>query len=122
MGDRGNVLVREDDKDSGVYLYTHWRGSDLPILVQEALLKRVRWDDCPYLTRIIFDVLSQESHGDETGFGISSMIGDGEYRLVTIDCKTQTVYIGSNDNPERLSWKFEGYIVLEASDLAKVWA
>ena len=53
MGDRGNIIVK--DGNSEVYLYTHWTGSDLPDVLRSALKRgKSRWNDGPYLARIIF--------------------------------------------------------------------
>ena len=52
MGDRANVVI--DDNGSQVYLYTHWRGTELPEIVRKALTKNQRWDDPQYLSRIVF--------------------------------------------------------------------
>lgn len=79
MGDRGNIYVA----DAGVYLYTHWDGSNLPIVVKRTLQREERWDDPPYLARILF----QELIGDDkeaTGYGISDMIGDNEHPIVEL--------------------------------------
>jgi hypothetical protein len=53
MGDRANVYVH-DGVEPGVYLYTHWHGSDLPEVVKVALAKQWRWKDSAYLGRVIF--------------------------------------------------------------------
>ena len=94
MGDRANILVKENDRDRGVYLYTHWQGTDLPGILRDALAKRWRWDDCQYLTRIIFDEMTENQHGEEVGFGISAFVGDGDDRILTVNCKKQVVSNG----------------------------
>jgi len=89
MGDRANVYIHEGDQP-GVYIYTHWYGTALPDLVEEALLTphaRARNNDAPYLTRIVFEELLRvtESLGEETGWGLSATVGDGEDRIVDVD-------------------------------------
>lgn len=106
MGDRANVLVKEDSEDNGVYLYTHWNGTELPTILQDALKKRWRWDDCAYLTRIIFDEMTKDDHGEETGYGISSILGDGDDRILKVNVIEQTVKMGERE------WTFEEYISL----------
>lgn len=106
MGDRANILVKEDERDSGVYLYTHYGGSNLPQTLQKALAKKWRWDDSEYLTRIIFDCMSNGCQGQETGFGISTTVGDGEDRIAEVDVNKQEVHIGSE------TWSFEEFIGL----------
>ena len=63
MGDKGQVLI----KDTGVYLYTYWGGSELQNLVRIALKRNVGWGDVEYLTRIIFDTMSAGEQGEGTG-------------------------------------------------------
>ena len=71
MGDRGNIIV------DGVYLYSHWTGSQLPSILQEALKKQWRWDDGSYLTRIIFCEMVKDDIDGETGYGISNSPTEG---------------------------------------------
>jgi len=103
MGDRGSVRVREGDGPS-VYLYTHWKGSELSEIVRRALASeagRNRWNDAPYLTRIIFDELTRGEQGGETGYGISA----SQIETVTVDVNvaTQTVTLASTG--ARLSFR-----------------
>lgn len=96
MGDRANVYVHEDT-EPGVYLYTHWDGSDLPAIVARALgCGRRRWNDTPYLTRIIFsEMLKGDSDGlnGSTGYGISAEVQDGDDRIVDVDVTSQKVTV-----------------------------
>jgi hypothetical protein len=108
MGDRANVWVREDGADSGVFLYTHWDGTDLPLTLREALTRgRDRWTDTPYLTRIIFCEMVRGNEMATTGYGISSRVGDGDDRVLEVNIALQLVFI----NGRRLS--FEEYVELE---------
>lgn len=91
MGNRGEIYVHEGDKP-GVYLYSHWGASALPHVVQRALISREgrnRWNDAPYLTRIIFEQLIRGSEGGETGYGISAQRTEGP--VVSVDVADQTV-------------------------------
>lgn len=69
MGDRANVVVvqhggKKGARTGGVFLYTHWGGSELGRTLRDALARAGgkgraategnRWDDEPYLVRIIF--------------------------------------------------------------------
>src|SRR5687767_6295692 len=81
MGDRGNIVVM-NDKGENIYFYTHWRGSDLPNIVAKALRRGVdRWDDPPYLNRILFCELVKGEENENTGFGIDTRMGDGGTEL-----------------------------------------
>jgi hypothetical protein len=108
MGDRANVHVIENEKENGVYLYTHWCGTYLPLKLQEALATRWRWNDGQYLARIIFDVMTARTHGEETGYGISAHLGDGARRVLTVNIEKQTVSF------EDKVWAFEEYLKIDA--------
>lgn len=91
MGDRGNIEIvqgvkrmNEDEVRAldSVFLYTHWRGSQVAQILADALKKSgIRCGDPSYLTRIIFN----ELQGDDrttTGFGISvGQPDDNEYSI-----------------------------------------
>lgn len=96
MGDRAQVRITEGDKEA--YLYTHWRGNDLPEIIRQGLIVgRGRWDDPPYLTRILFcKMIEGERPNMETGFGISPNEQDSEYAPFVINTREQTVIIGDN--------------------------
>jgi len=101
MGDRANVLIE------GVYMYTHNQGSELPKIVQAALKRRERWDDGPYLARIIFFEMIRENPGASTGHGLSSWCGDGDYRILKVDADTQRLILNGD------IYSFETYVNLE---------
>lgn len=106
MGDTANVLVRE--RNSQVYLYTHWNGSELPKIVQRALKRKQCWDDGQYLARIIFCEMIKGYEDGETGYGISSVVGDGNNRIVSVYVDDQTIQL---NNGNILS--FEDFIEME---------
>lgn len=91
MGDRGNICIREGKEE--VYLYTHWEGSDIFNDLRTALGRRQRWDDAPYLTRIIFDTMSAGAQGEDTGYGIWATQCDNEHSIPVVDVTNQMVYI-----------------------------
>lgn len=117
MGDRANVFVKSDYKDDhGVYLYTHWRGSELPETLRDALKRgRGRWDDESYLTRIIFSEMIKDRVMEDTGYGISSFITDGDDRILTVNVSTATVSFKDK------SWSFSEYIEMTDAELEEVW-
>jgi hypothetical protein len=90
MGDRANIIVTEDCK-TGVVLYTHWRGSELPEILKTALDKKWRWTDTSYLTRIIFCEMVKGDEASETGFGISTQLGDNGHPYLVVDTERQVV-------------------------------
>lgn len=120
MGDRANIVMIDKNKaDSGsfphpIFLYTHWRGSEIKTLLSEALNKgRSRWEDGQYLGRIIFQALLGGDNG-ETGFGLSSRIGDGGYNLLLVHPDTGTVEEVESDSDEGAnvlkSWTFAQFV------------
>lgn len=110
MGDRRCILVKADDVDTGVFLYTHWHGETLPLTLQAALKKRWRWTDESYLTRIIFDQMTGGSQ-EETGYGISTTETSCDHALLTVNVTRQEVACGAR------TWSFEEYLTLPPKKL-----
>jgi hypothetical protein len=107
MGDRANVQIK--NKRTSVFLYTHWEGTELPEKLRQALARRQRWTDAPYLARIIFDAMTEGAHGEETGFGIDSQPMDSNHPELIVDCDAAIVTFGGS--PPR-SHTFEDYIMV----------
>ena len=106
MGDRGNIVMHYE-LGGEIYFYTHWRGSDLPEILQTALLVgQSRWDDAQYLPAIIFREIVKDAQG-VTGFGISPTIGDNEYALLHVHTENQTVRL------RQQSWTFSEFCALQ---------
>jgi hypothetical protein len=89
VGNRANVYIHEGDRP-GVYLYTHWDGTELPQYTRDAMATeraKNRREDTAYFTRIVFEYIinAHGAIGLETGYGISADVGDGEDRIVDID-------------------------------------
>lgn len=87
MGDRANVYIHNEDSP-GVYIYTHWNGTELPQKVKEALetdRAQSRLTDTAYLTRILIEELTQHDRDSATGWGVSAEVGDGSDRIVDIN-------------------------------------
>ena len=115
MGDRGNIkVIMDSDGDDTVHLYTHWYGSNLPSIVSAALNSpqaRARWQDGPYLARILFcRLVGQKYWGSETGFGISVKLGDGASQIITVNVPEQTVtdWHGNTVSFEDYATKIDG--------------
>ncbi len=120
MGDRGNVFFVDGGSAKqleGIYMYTHWTGSVLPATVRAALVRgRGRWGDSQYLARIIFCELVAESVMEETGFGLSTRMGDNGQYIVRVDDNTQRVSFhdqGKERNPRDkgiASWTYDAFV------------
>lgn len=109
MGDRANVKIVQ--KYCGeVFLYTHWRGSELPTTIQTAMKRgEGRWNDAQYLARILFcEMVKGRPEGENTGYGISSIVGDGDFRILTVDCGSQEV-----EFPDGRMMSFQEFIDLK---------
>jgi hypothetical protein len=106
MGDRANVRVQENHAGDGVYLYTHWCGTELPVTVQRALKRRLWWTDASYLARIVFCGMVAGVEEEETGYGISQNVGDGDDRILVLNVPEQVVRVG------RRTYTFEEFVNL----------
>lgn len=116
MGDRANILVKDNSEDTGVYLYTHWGGTDLPLRLQQALRKGERWNDSQYLTRIIFcAMVDREDWDGTTGYGISSIVGDGDDRILEVNVKKAIVSVGGK------TWTFDEFARLGSRQIQGIW-
>jgi hypothetical protein len=119
MGDRGNIAIKQETKDKAdepvyIYFYSHWTGSALPLILQKALERgRGRWGDESYLNRIIFSEMIQDDVMAETGYGISTSLGDGGHAIVYVDHDEMTVTIDDK------SWSFEEYLKADLESLAE---
>jgi hypothetical protein len=90
MGDRGNVVLTYE-QGGKIYFYTHWQGSNLREIVRQALIRgKSRWDDEPYLSRIILSEMVKDNVLEETGYGIAPYEMDSG-ALVKINLKERSV-------------------------------
>lgn len=130
MGDRANVYIREDS-ERGVYLYTHWAGEELARTVQTALERgKGRWNDSPYLARIIFCEMVSGNEHETTGFGISTMLCDNEHPIIVVDPANGIVGLAPEPtaadplptiNP-KAQWTFAEFVALSPAKLDKAWS
>jgi len=124
MGDRGNVYCKEQwEKKGGVYLYSHWGGSNLPNIVQTVLTRKQRWDDGAYLTRMIFCAMVRNDIDGEVGYGISTTLCDNGHPIVVVDVNTQTIGFASEDNEPKMfvEWSFDEYIALDTTEIEEIF-
>lgn len=93
MGDRANIAIEQGD-GTRIWLYTHWAGYDLPKTLHAAIKRGTdRWDDTPYLARIIFCEMVKNSLDDLTGYGITTSMTDNEYPLLVVDPDKQVIRV-----------------------------
>ena len=98
MGDRANIVIK--DNDSQVWLYGHWGGDTYITAVHSTLNRHARWNDAPYLARMLFDAYTDGTSGQETGFGIDTSMGDNEHPIIVVDVALQSVYFVKEKNLE----------------------
>lgn len=116
MGDRGNIFVQEsvvDGKRIGVWLYSHWGGYSLPLVLQRAMRRQQRWGDGSYLARIIFDEMTKGHVGEETGHGISARITDNEHSILVVNIDAKKVEVMKQPD-----WKTEADTALSGEPIA----
>lgn len=110
MGDRGNIVIQEENGNK-IYFYTHWQGSYIKNILKAALIRgENRWNDCAYLSRIIFCEMIKDDVLGETGNGISTTMCDNEHNLLVVDVKEQKVYLTKEDFSKQETWSFEEFI------------
>lgn len=118
MGDRANVYVVDEKPEHGIYLYTHWSGSEWPERLRQALVAaRNRWDDSQYAVRVLTSKMFDDIRDQDTGGGVSTFLGDNSYPILVADFRDQSVHLakaGSETNPS--AWQavgsFEKYVGL----------
>lgn len=119
MGDRGNIGIQydgymfEDTKPPIIYFYSHYDGDEMHKRLAKGLdAARGRWDDEPYLARIIFDNLTGLS-GGQLGYGISPYIGDNSHDILIVSTGHERVWI---QGQEVNTWTFQDFIELVNED------
>ena len=97
MGDRSNIVIRQEKGKPPLVIYGHWLGAGHIEAVTLALGRGVRFDDPGYLSRIIFCHAIKACGGtldDETGFGLSvGYLCDNEYPVLYVDIPKRQVSI-----------------------------
>ena len=86
MGNRNSIEITYHTGDK-VYLYSHWGGSELHTIVNEALEENRRIGDESYFARILFSKMIAGDEDGETGFGIAPYVVDHDSgnRMVHVD-------------------------------------
>lgn len=111
-----------------LFMYTHWRGSEIKTVLQTALMRgKERWDDPQYLSRIIFDTLKEGCVDEITGFGLSTALCDNEHDLLLVNCMAETVREIESPSQDSKSdplkckeirrWSFDEYCKLSGKEL-----
>jgi hypothetical protein len=122
MGTRGNIRVHDGNPDRGVLLYSHWDADTvLPEAVKSGLTRgKGRWDDFPYLTRIIFCDLIRDDLDGTTGYGLASSLKDvdGNDRVLDVDCRRQQItFTGEFGKYTGETLSFEAFTAAPKADI-----
>lgn len=121
MGDRASIELvypRWNSKgERSIWLYTHWGATEFPELLAHVLGKRERWDDEPYLARMIASAVFQSAGiGDSTGAGLAPEYQDGvKWRIHLGDMTVEQPGGWSGDSPMGRKYSFEEFL-LRAAD------
>lgn len=92
MGERSNIVV-ENYNGNRVYLYGHWMGEESIQIVGDVLDRGLRWDDEGYLTRMLFNRMTQTDPEGELGYGITTYLADSNYPSIVLNCATQMIHL-----------------------------
>lgn len=81
-----------------IYLYTHYHGKEIFADVHRALSKQRRWDDPPFLTRMIFGEMVPSMHlTEENGLGIGLVPTSNVPHQITLDCMKGFIHLYQKD-------------------------
>lgn len=112
MGDRSNIKFKQEE-DGVIWLYAHWEGSNLALKAKAALAStqaRGRWDDEPYLTKIICSQIFAGTEKEATGYGLTTYPTDSNNNDLEIDCAAQAVRVTPHPDGKVIKeWTFEEF-------------
>ena len=122
MGDRAVIGFKAAKADPGIYLYSHWGGSNRLADAARALeAARPRWSDASYATRIAVSTIVGENWSEETGYGLS--VGIGSYAMpdyddiIVVDWQRKVVQMIDADGARvLLELPFEEFIATALTD------
>lgn len=97
MGDRSNIAIVQNETER-VYLYGHWMGNDSIQIVRDVLERYDRWNDAPYLARMLFSEMIKNELDSSTGYGISTSVVDNEYPIIALDPERQLMWLEEHDS------------------------
>lgn len=100
MGNRANFYTH-NGIESGIYIYTHWNGDELPAILRKTLVENKNlWDDEQYFNGVLFNNLYQQDKSS----GFSAAIGDGDDRILDIDFSNQLIIFSESYNIKNQSF------------------
>lgn len=91
MGTRSNIRLTYSDRNKVVF-YQHWDGDTLSDVLKAALKRgKERWDDAPYLARIIFSEMVKDDIEGLTGWGITTEVQEENWFTLDVNLEEQMV-------------------------------
>lgn len=113
MGSRTEWIIKTDDSNTAIHLYSHHGGEDKFADTQSALLSaHSRWTDTTYGARIFISNIIGDNWSESTGFGIavgndSDNVFEESYFHAVLDFPNQRVIFGSRE------WSFSDFVNTE---------
>lgn len=97
MGNSGNIIILNGEWQ--ICLYTHHGGADLKTILKAAMTRgKPRWDDPPYLARIIFSEMVKDDLMGTMEFGIQPHIGDNSNDVYVVNIETQSIEVHGKES------------------------
>ena len=97
MGAQGNTCIMNLDNKKYKYIYTHYLGDELPILLKRALSQtRGYWDDWSYLIAAIGYEILRRAEYTSSGFGLAEYPFNTSQEIIFIDVNNWIITIGSH--------------------------
>ena len=124
MGCRGTIEIWEhaaSPDESPVVLYTHWGAKEMEDDLRDVLSRKLRWNDPPYLSRMIFSRMIRNDIDGELNYGIlTDNVGDTEIEIV-VDCNRQEVIVKGwmEDTDENDTYTFDEFINPDEIEMLK---
>lgn len=113
MGSRTEWIIKTDDSNTAIHLYSHNGGEDKFLDTQAALAKaETRWSDSTYGARIFISQIIGDNWSGELGFGIAvgndtDNLFEESYFHAVIDFSNERVIFGSHE------WTFAEFVIAE---------
>lgn len=113
MGSRTEWIIKTDNSNTAIHLYSHHGGEDKFADTQAALLSaQSRWSDVSYGARIFISNIIRDDWSSTLGFGIgvgndTENLFEESYFHAVIDFPNQRVIFGSRE------WSFSEFVNAE---------
>ncbi len=105
MSSQGNVCVMDLNNKKYKYIYTHYLGDELPVILKKALSPiKKHWSDMNYvIASICYDIL-KAAHFNFGSCDLSEFPFNSSQEIIFVDITNQVIIVGST------SLTFDDYI------------